>query len=866
LIGKSLAHYSILDKLGEGGMGVVYKARDTHLDRFVAIKLLAPDWTADPERRRRFILEAKAASALNHPNIIVVHDIASDNGVDFIVMEHVAGKTLQQLIPRKGMPLNEALKIAIQIAAALARAQSAGIVHRDLKPSNVMVDDHGLVKVLDFGLAKLTEVGPVTGKDTTRTVGLETQEGVVVGTAAYMSPEQAEGKFVDSRSDVFSFGAVLYEMVTGHPAFQRDSRVSTLCAVLREEPKRLGEFPVDLEKIIGRCLRKDPDRRWQTLADLKVALREVSEETSSQPAGAMALPVKRYRLRLLAALLVLLLLAAVGWSLYKYAGRKVPLPALVQLTSYSGSERYPSFSPDGSQVAFAWDGENGENSNIYVKLLGDSNALRLTTDPAPEFWPAWSPDGKRIAFQRGEAGAPGIWFVSPLGGSPQKIADVSASGQMSWSPDGKWLAVGHQLSSADPGNERGLLLVAVGGGEPRRLSSPKAPAFDVHPTFSPVGRLMAYASCTSEWSCDVFVQELDSGYSPMGNPRRITRQGLFVGGLAWSPDGGSLVYSGAISWGMNPRLWRVGVKNPQPARLDLAGFMAVDPSVAAQGGRLAFSRRVANYDIWRYQLGGTPGPFLASSLHEWNPQFSPDGRRIAFASGRSSEAIEIWTAAADGSHPAQLTRDAGRGQGTPRWSPDGRLIAFDSLDQDGQSHIYVIDANGGLPRPVTSGSFSDHVPSWSRDGKWIYYFSNRTGRNETWRIPFGQGSAQQITSNGGDGGFESTDGKTFYYMKDRDSALFSRTLAGGPERQVLPNVSNRAFDVFEDGIYYIGQPQTRMQYSIQFYNFSTKVSSFVSRVEGPLQQGLSVSPDRKTILFSKSVPPSADLMIIENFR
>ena len=283
LLGQQLGSYQILSLLGTGGMGVVYKARDTRLKRSVAIKVLPADQVSDPERKRRFIQEARAASALNHPNIITIHDIGSEGGIDFIVMEYVAGKTLDQLIPRKGLRLNETLKLAIQMADALAKAHSAGIIHRDLKPTNVMVTDDGLVKVLDFGLAKLTEVESDEGA--TRTTQLQTEEGTIVGTVSYMSPEQAEGKKVDARSDIFSFGAVLYEMVTGQKAFQGDSKMSTLTAVLKQEPKPISQLvpaiPRDLEKIINRCLRKDPGRRFQHMDDLKVELEELKEESDS---------------------------------------------------------------------------------------------------------------------------------------------------------------------------------------------------------------------------------------------------------------------------------------------------------------------------------------------------------------------------------------------------------------------------------------------------------------------------------------------------------------------------------------------------------------------------------------------------------
>ena len=278
---RKLGHYEVLEKLGEGGMGVVWKARDTRLDRFVALKVLPAEKMGEPERERRFVQEARAASALNHPNIITIYDIDRADDASFIAMEFVHGKALDQLIPRKGLRLNEALKYATQIADALSAAHAAGIVHRDLKPGNVMVNENGNVKVLDFGLAKLTEQG--AGGEFTRTETIaqsaKTEEGKIVGTVSYMSPEQAEGKKVDARSDIFAFGALLYEMLTGRRAFQGDSKLSTLAAILNNEPEPVEQvvsgIPREVTRIVQRCLRKDPQRRAQGMADVKLALEEL---------------------------------------------------------------------------------------------------------------------------------------------------------------------------------------------------------------------------------------------------------------------------------------------------------------------------------------------------------------------------------------------------------------------------------------------------------------------------------------------------------------------------------------------------------------------------------------------------------------
>ncbi|HEY1760279.1 MAG TPA: serine/threonine-protein kinase [Bryobacteraceae bacterium] len=291
MVGQTVLHYQFLEKLGSGGMGEIYKAQDIRLNRFVAIKVLTAAATGDPDRRRRFIQEAQAASALNHPNIITIHDIVSESGTDFMVMEFVSGKTLVDLIPKGGLRVSQVLKYAVQMADALQAAHNAGIVHRDLKPGNVMVTDSGLVKVLDFGLAKLTDRGPLTNlsgpNDATMTIAEAplTVEGSIIGTVSYMSPEQAQGKKVDTRSDIFSFGVVLYEMVTGSRAFEGDSTLTTLSAILRDDVRPVAEFapeaPPQLELVIKRCLKKSPDDRWQTMKDVEMALAALKHESDS---------------------------------------------------------------------------------------------------------------------------------------------------------------------------------------------------------------------------------------------------------------------------------------------------------------------------------------------------------------------------------------------------------------------------------------------------------------------------------------------------------------------------------------------------------------------------------------------------------
>ena len=584
MIGKTLDHYQITEKLGEGGMGVVYKARDTHLDRFAAIKVLPPEKVSDPERKRRFIQEAKAASALNHPSIITIYDIDQADGVDFIAMEYVAGKTLDELIPRKGMRLSLALKYAVQIADALARAHGAGIIHRDLKPSNVMVDEHGLVKVLDFGLAKLTEAAAPEAE----TVSTRTGEGAIVGTVAYMSPEQAEGKRIDTRSDIFSFGSMLYEMLTGQRAFRGDTRASTIASILKEEPKPISQvaegLPRDAEKIVRRCLRKDPEHRFQTMADLRVALEELKEESDSgtlESAGAPTATVRGGLWRVAAVTGMAVAVLALGIAGWLWLGRSRSAPAeasltAVPLTSYPGSEDTPSFSPDGNYVAFQWCPEGpGTNCDIYIKQIGVEPPSRLTTDPANDFSPAWSPDGRFIAFLRKLSPARcALVLIPQRGGQERVLAESDAAiytevpgPHVAWTPDSKWL-VFPSSESGTPGS--GLFLLSVETLQKRRLTTPLAAgAIDTTPAISPDGRTLAFTRA-SGMRFDTYLLRLGENYEPQGLPEGVVATGEQVSyGAAWTPDGSEIVfYCRLLSRGS---LWRVAAaKSAKPRKLAVA--------------------------------------------------------------------------------------------------------------------------------------------------------------------------------------------------------------------------------------------------------------------------------------------------------
>ncbi len=872
--GTRLGPYEVIELIGAGGMGEVYRATDTRLGRQVAVKVLPADFASDKERLRRFEHEARAVAALNHPHILTVHDVGTHDGAPYVVAELLGGETLREVLSRRAPSLKQALAFAIQAAQGLAAAHRRGIVHRDVKPENLFVTSDGQVKVLDFGLAKHVPAAPEG--EPRPTLSDATQDGVVMGTVAYMSPEQAQGRAVDVRSDVFSFGVVLYELLTRKHPFRRDTPAATLGAIVETEPKPAGQLarglPHDIEKVVLRCLRKDPEKRFQSMADVELELEEAAAEldaagTDSQAAS----PRWRKRAWVVAAAagLALLGVAAVLWL--RSSGRALPPPRVVQLTSYPGTEIRPALSPDGRQVAFAWRGEKSDNADIYVQMVGGGPPLRLTTDPAIDSFPAWSPDGRELAFRRTSQASTAAYVVSALGGPERKVADLGRTSSpqpgLSWTLDGRALVA----VDNDAREGEGIYLIPVGAGERRRLT-PKPKLADGSPSLSPDGRRLAYATCPARYQCELQVLRLDAGFAPEGAPRPLGQPNTLVQGLTWSPDGRSLIYAASPGGGNNPYLWRLPLTgSTTPERIDLAGELALQPNVAGGHDLLVFTRRESDTDIWRVTDGGPPEPFITSSRLENQPVFSPDGKRLAFCSNRWSDFIEVFVSAADGSGPMQLTHGPGREQCSPSWSPDSRRIAFDSQAADGSWDVYVVDAAGGAPRLLTPSSADEVVPTWSRDGRWIYFASNRTGRHEIWRAPAEGGDAVPVTRAGGFSCEESPDGRTLYYVKKEVSSsqpVFVRPVAGGDERQVLDSVSSfKSYRVVEDGLYYwTRRGSTQPGYVLRFLDLGTGKSRDLARIEEDLHYGLTVSPDRKTILFAFRKPSNSDLILIENFR
>lgn len=663
-----ISHYEILEKLGEGGMGVVYRARDTRLNRQVAIKLLSSGgWTL--QRRQRFLQEARAASALNHPNIIQVYDIGEEQGRDYMVMEYVAGKTLEAHIPAGGMRRREVVKIAAQIASGLSRAHQVGIIHRDLKPSNIMVADDGVVKILDFGLAKMTDAE--ARQEATRTIAL-TEEGTVLGTIAYMSPEQAEGKKLDARSDIFSFGLVLYEMLAGRRAFEAASKAATLAAILEHDPKPIENLASELDVLLRRCLRKDPARRWQSMADLRVVLEDLAEVNLSQETKGVA-PARTRRLPSVWIALAGVVLGAGAMFLAVGLVRKPPPPnpglTLERLTEDDGLSTRPALSPDGKLVAFMSDRAGEHNFDIWVMQTTGGQPLRITNHPSNDMDPSFSPDSSKVVFRSDRDGG-GIYTVPALGGEATLLAPEGRAPR--FSPDGRWVAYIRGESGGNL-NKQYLFVVASGG----------------------------------------------------GTPREIVTEAFATANFVWSPDSSALVVMGYHPGLRVDGWWRISLESGAATRVDSAQFpVPFQPLMAWTGNFLYFVR---NADLWRVAIGAgqklaPPAERLTvgtSTIFDASAALTPDGKPVwALSAGESN--TDVWMIPAD----TQTGKLTGTPQRLTRTLADER---FPSVSRDNsrlgylrRQRVIVQDLKTGKE---FEGPVSRYGPSVDADGSRVAFES-----------------------------------------------------------------------------------------------------------------------------------------------
>ena len=548
------------------------------------------------------------------------------------------------------------------------------------------------------------------------------------------------------------------------------------------------------------------------------------------------------------------------------------------LTSFPGREEWPTFSPDGNQLAFMWSGEKGDNMDIYVKLTDTGAPLRLTTHPGLDNSPAWAPDGKHIAFTRFEKDESAIYIVPALGGAERRLLSLGFKAHwfgnypcVVWSPGGQSVAFPDKSSALEV---PGIYLASIETGEKRRLTSPPAQYLgDWFPAFSPDGQTLAFTRSSSEGAADVYVLPVAGG-----EPRRLTFDNTWTVGPVWTPDGSSIVFLSLRGGTLRP--WKVSASGGSPELLAIGGetFMIQQhpspPSISSRGNRLVFAKHFEDINIWRMEVpdstgrGVSPTKLISSTQYDGAPQFSPDSRKIVFQSERSGRS-DIWVCDSEGGNARQLTSLGGPIVGTPRWSADGRHIAFDARTE-GHSDIYVVNAEGGLPRRITTETSNDVVPSWSRDGRFVYFASNRAGtRPEVWKAPASGGAARQVTTQGGFAAFESSDGKYLYYAKFDAAGVWRMPTEGGEESLVVDRPKPREWGywaVADRGIYFINS-ESKPLATIEFFSFETNRVTRIATIEKePINtaSNLAISPDGRWLLYTQLDRSDSDIMLVQN--
>ncbi|MCI0607129.1 serine/threonine-protein kinase, partial [bacterium] len=733
LSGSTIGPYEIVGLIGSGGMGKVYRARDPRLERHVALKIISPEAIGNPHRQRRFVQEARSASALNHPNILSVYDIGTENGMQYIVSELVEGETLRKILNRGPLLLRKFLDIATQIAAGLAAAHEAGIIHRDLKPENVMITTDNRVKLLDFGLAKV--VMPESGgeADATKSAFI-TGAGAIMGTATYMSPEQARGEEVDFRTDQFSFGSILYEMATGKTAFERDSAVQTLSAIITDEPEPIAllnsKLPNALRWQIERCLSKDRKDRYGATIDLYHELRDFWTHFSEASSFEKTLPrttaitsrVLQRRLVQLAAV-ALIFVGGILTALL-FAPQGGPNPASYRFTPVENSGTDADWSPDGKSIVYAAN-VNGV-TQIFIRNFDALVPVQLTHAKTNCVRPFWSPDGTRIYYtgwREQHTSRSDLWIVSIAGGSPVLVQKGILTASIS--PDGKTLL---SLRNTDKDQFFILSKSSPVSAQPEPYRHPifdKKKIVTGRLQFSSDGRKVAamvdvYGTGTELWLIDY----------PSGQAKQIFKSSSdYIESVSWMPDNRHAVASGSMfqSQRTQPHLWLLDLDKEKATSLTSGINWEETPAVDPQGKRIVFSITEAQHDIVEIPLDGGPlRNLIATRQIEMAPAWSPSGKYLIYESRKTGKSV-IWLRNVEERWERPVvTADNFPDNSTfffsrPCFSPDGQRIAYHRVTKIDESEIWISPIAGGTPVQVYKENRRQYCPRWSPDGNWIFY-------------------------------------------------------------------------------------------------------------------------------------------------
>ena len=873
--GTQLGPYEIIEPLGAGGMGEVYRAHDEQLDREVAVKILPAAVTQNPEHAARFERQARILASLNHPNIAALHGLEEAGGVRFLVLELVSGVTLDRVLASGPVTLDQALRICAQVAEALEAAHEKGIIHRDLKPLNIKLTSEGKVKVLDFELAKALAVEEATA-GSEPTMSLASASGSLLGTPSYMSPEQVRGQATDKRTDIWAFGCLLYEALTGKKAFDGKTVTDTLAQIIQGEPDWLRlrrSTPASIQRLLRHCLEKDVTRRLRDVGDARLEIEGVLSQATSP-----ATPAFQPRQVLIGVLAVAVSLA-LGISFLRrgsglFANRAQP--KLTQITFRPGITRSPAWSPDSEQLAYT--AEVSGVRKVFRKNLGSGEERQVTTGANDDIQPSWSPDGKTLLFVRshqvtgkmepgdvfGQYDGGDVWRLELGSGKENKLIENAVS--PAYSPDGKRIAV--DASWAGP---RRIWIVDGEGHNPQQVTTDASEAVaHVSPRWSPDGTKIVFQNI-ERTKFDIRVVNLDNRRMEW-----VTNDLYQDVNPLWSASGRAIYFSSYRSGGLS--VWRApvfsdGSRAGPPEQVTTGGSQDVELALSRNGKRLAFSVLKQNADLWRLPVSaetghptGEPQAVVASTREDTRGSWSPDGESIAFNSDRSGN-MNIWLYSVKNNSMRQLTRGAG-GDFQPQWSPDGKQLVFFS-SRARSVDIWSVEVTTGKLRRLTKSLAVDVNPFFSPDGRWIAYQSDQSGRLEIWIMKADGSQTRRLTQTGVTGHFLrwTADSRSVIYrcpcggnsqsMKvsvGRGEPQLIGEVAGGEHMSFSPDQS-LILDVVGHKELWVsplrgGKPE-------KVYEFADPAV----RIDYPVW-----SPDGKWVLFDRFRPEGGDIWVMENFE
>ena len=871
--GTQIGPYEIVSLLGSGGMGEVYRARDKRLARMVALKVLPPDVAGDPGRRQRFEQEARAASALNHPNILSVYDLGDQDGLAYIVSELIEGESLRDMVRRGSLPQSRAVQVAGQVADGLAAAHAANIVHRDLKPENIMLTREGRAKILDFGLAKQVAARAV-GSDETQAI-TRTSPGAVLGTAAYMSPEQVRGENVDPRSDIFSLGIVLHESLTGHSPFERATAVEIMTAILREDAPELPEtVSPALRQIVLHCLEKDPEHRFHSAGDLAFALRTVNPSTTgSRSSGSVqatvAKPKRRWFWPATAAILAVAFAVLAIPHFMELDPIDLAAYRFIPFANDHEAEDRAVWSPDGKSIAYikTIDG----TPQLMVRGLDSTAPIQLTKAGARVSYAFWAPDCTVVYCVTREAKGE-LWGISPSGGHAVKILEDLRAADIS--PDGKALAIWRTTETN--GIAKSSLWISSPPGAPPQAYQPapfEIPLDSAGNTlhFSPDGKSILLV--TNGITPQIWVVPFPA---PAGAARRVFA-GVnfnFVPRASWMPDSRHAVLSFSTGGGQSA-LWFADLKRERLRKLTASTEAEEFPSLAPDGKRLVFTSVTDDYDLIELPLdGGSPRTLLANSRNMYSPSWSPAGDQFLYATDRSG-ASEIWVhnVKANLDRPMVTARDlpdGTTGLAHPVFSPDGSRFAFVRYSMDQPATVWVEPSVGGAPIRMASEYMVS--PTWSPDGNAIAGLMHRDRPWQAAIVGIGADMSPHVIPNAPTCLMPmewSPSGEWLACEARNGIELFS---PDGSRRKTLPRLNSSAIAFSKDGKTLYAAGRGAHSTFLKAIDVSSGAVRDIAQHTGEMtisggatyQARLSLSPDGRNIATSAVISRS-DLWILEGY-